>query len=198
MRSPNLCWTLLGLSALFLSYACGDGDSASKTSSVGGQGGTANQGGATAGAAGFASIENPCGAPDPSLGALDSAQLFSVASVPTFDLYLPADSWASLQVNARDEIYVPAQACFNGTAIGLVGLRFKGSYGSLFNCFNSAGENTCRKLGMKIKFDEYESSQRFYGLDKLNFHGYHYDDSYIKEPLAYDLYRSMGGVACQR
>jgi spore coat protein CotH len=45
---------------------------------------------------------------------------------------------------------------------------------------------------MKIKFNEYDSKNRFYGLKRLNFHGYRWDYTYIKERLAYDLYRSMG------
>jgi spore coat protein H len=203
MQHPSSRCALLGFSALFMVSACGDSDggSAKQTNSVAGQGGAAATGGGSASAAGtaavagIATIDNPCGAADPSLSALDPSSLFDAPRIPAFDLYLPADAWASLKANARDEIYVPAQACLDGTAIGLVGLRFKGSYGSLYNCFDAAGKNTCRKLGMKIKFDEYEPKQRFYGLDKLNFHSYHYDDSYLREPLSYNLYRAMGIVA---
>ena len=126
-----------------------------------------------------------------SLPGRNAAELFSTSKIPAFDLYLPAAAWEALKVHARDEEYVPAQACFEGKAIGLVGLRFKGSYGSLYNCFNAAGENTCRKLGMKIKFDEYVDGQGFFGLKRLNFQGYHYDSSYLKERLSYDLYRAM-------
>ena len=133
----------------------------------------------------------PCGKIDSSLRNSDSAELFGASKIPAFDLYLPAEAWESLKIHARDEQYVQAQACFEGKSIGPVGLRFKGSYGSLYNCFNDAGENTCRKLGMKIKFDEYQSDLRLFGLKRLNFHGYHYDDSYIKERLSYDLYRAM-------
>ncbi len=144
---------------------------------------------------GAATIENPCGAPDTTLAGLDAAQLFGAGKIPTFDFHLPADSWAWLQAHAREETYVPAQACLDGKAIGLVGLRFKGSYGSLFTCFNAAGENTCRKLSLKIKLDEYVPKQRLYGLERLNLQGYRYDNSYIKEALAFDLYRAMGIVA---
>lgn len=137
-------------------------------------------------------IVNPCGEPDPNLAAMDADEFFGRTKIPTFDLHLPADAWADLQAHARDEIYVPAQACLDGKAIGLVGLRFKGSYGSLYNCFDANGKNTCRKLGMKIKFDEYVEDQRVAGLDRLNFQGYRYDGSYMKEALTYDLYRAMG------
>lgn len=139
--------------------------------------------------------ENPCGPADPALAAKNSAELFATPTIPVFDLYLPAADWEALKVHARDEQYVPAQGCFQGKSLGLVGLRFKGSYGSLFNCFNAAGQNTCRKLGMKIKFDEFVDKQDFYGLKRLNFQGYHYDASYLKERLAYELYQAMDIVA---
>ena len=163
-------------------------------SATGGSGGSTsiNTGGATGG---MPNIDNPCPKADASVVDQDAAELFGADHIPTFDLYMPADAWAQLQVDARKEIYVPAQACFEGKAVGLVGFRFKGSYGSLYDCFDAAGNNTCRKLGMKIKFDEYESGQHFYGLKHLNFHGYHWDDSYMKERLSYDLYRSMNIVA---
>jgi spore coat protein H len=138
---------------------------------------------------------NPCPPSDVSLGDLNAAQLFGAQTIPVFDLVLPAADWEALKVHARDEQYVPAQACFQGKAIGLVGLRFKGSYGSLFNCFNAAGQNTCRKLGMKIELDKYVDEQSFHGLKRLNFQSYHYDDSYLKERLAYDVYRDMDIIA---
>jgi spore coat protein CotH len=140
-------------------------------------------------------IDNPCGEVDPSLATASADALFDGTSIPTFDLYLPAESWQWLNDHAREETFVQAQACFNGKAIGLVGLRFKGNYGSLLNCFNAAGQNICRKLGMKIKFDENVSGQLFHGLKRINFQGYRWDDSYMKEKVAYDLYRAMGIVA---
>lgn len=139
--------------------------------------------------------DNPCGEVSSSLGTKDAAELFEPASVPRFDFYLPDESWAYLKAHPVDEQYVEAQACFNGEAVGRVGLRFKGAYGSLRNCFTAEGDNTCRKLGIKVKFDEYDDERRFYGLKRLNFQGYHYDDSYLKEKLSYELYRDMGIIA---
>lgn len=165
----------------------------------GGRGGSAadaDQGGSVGeGGQSNPNTDNPCGDPDPTFAEKDAGDLFAFPHAPVFDLYLPADAWADLQVNARDEQYVEAQACFEGKAIGRVGLRFKGSYGSLYNCFDSSGTNTCRKLGMKIDFTEYEPDLRFYELKRLNFHGYRYDDSYLKERISYDLYRAMDIVA---
>lgn len=139
--------------------------------------------------------DSPCGPEDASSSQADAAALFEGTSIPTFDFYLPAERWEYLQAHAVEEQYVEADACFNGGRVGRVGLRFKGAYGSLFTCFDSTGVNVCRKLGMKVKFDEYADEQRFYGLKRLNFQGNRYDGTYLKEKLSYDLYREMGIVA---
>ena len=151
--------------------------------------------GDSAGAGGAASEQGACGPVDPELADLDAADLFDYAHIPTFDLYLDEQAWEDLQANAQEEQYAEAQACFEGRSIGRVGMRFKGSYGSLYNCFDVQGQNTCRKLGIKVKFSEYDTDRRFYGLKRLNFQSYRYDDSYLKEKLAYETYRAMSIVA---
>ena len=175
-------WLVVPL--LLGALGCGDTDAPVSAPGNVGTGGLSN-----------ANAVGRCGVPDPTLQNQNAAELFAFPHVPSFDLYLPAETWDDLQVHARDEQYTVAEACFEGKAIGRVGLRFKGSYGSLYNCFDASGVNTCRKLGMKIDFDQYEPELRFYRLKKLNFHGYHYDDSYLKERLSYDLYRAMDIVA---
>jgi spore coat protein H len=186
--------------ALVAALACDDADWTHPDVVASASGGSAARAGeagapgsAEAGAAG--SLGAQCALPDPELADGDAADLFDFPRVPTFDIYLPEDEWEQLQVDARDEEYVPAQACFEGRGIGTVGLRFKGYYDSLYNCFNEQGEMICPRLSMKLKFSEYDLEQRFYGLKRLNFHAYRHDDSRIKERLAYDLYRAMGIVA---
>jgi len=195
MRYFTSLRVILGILAMGALAAC-DGGAPNLGLQPGGSGGNSAGNQKDAGSwTDDSGIPNPCGAIDTSLRKTDPAELFGTSAIPTFDLYLPADAWESLKVHARDEQYVQAQACFEHKAIGLVGLRFKGSYGSLYNCFDANGNNTCRKLGMKIKFDEYDPDLRLFGLKRLNFHGYHFDNSYIKEHLSYDLYRTMDIVA---
>jgi spore coat protein H len=136
-----------------------------------------------------------CGTPDQTLQTAKAAELFAATRVPTFDLYLPEAVWEDLKVNARAEQFVSAQACYDGRAVGTVGMRFKGSYGSLYECFDAQGNMICPRLSMKIKFDEYVTGQRFFGLKRLAFNAYLYDDSRMKEKLAYDLFRATGIVA---
>lgn len=137
----------------------------------------------------------PCGLVDYTLQSGSADELFAATRVPVFDFFLPAAEWEALKANAVAEEYVPTQACFDGRAIGTVGLRFKGSYGSLYECFDAAGDMICPRLSMKAKFDEYAAGQRFFGLKRLAFNAYLHDDSRMKEKLAYDTFRAMGIVA---
>ena len=170
-----------------------DGVGLPESSGLGGHGGAGRTDAGRAGSAG--TRPDRCGPIDPALATRNATDLFDYPHVPVFDLYLPEDDWAELRVNARDEEYVEAQACFEGSSIGRVGLRFKGSYGSLYGCFDEQDEMICRKLSMKLKFSEYDPDLRFYGLKRLNFNAYHYDDTRMHERLAYDLFRQMGIVA---
>jgi hypothetical protein len=125
----------------------------------------------------------------------DAAELFSEESLPTFELSLPPERWQYLQAHARDEQYEPAELRFRGQLVGQVGLRFKGSIGTLTNCFDDQNNQICRKLSMKLKFDEYDSEQRFFGLKRVNLHAMMRDASLIHEKLTYDLYREVGVTA---
>jgi hypothetical protein len=152
-------------------------------------------GGASSDGSGAPAIAAQCEVVDPTLSELDAAELFGRESVPTFDIHLPPDRWRELQVNARDEELVEATACFEGRSLGRVGFRFKGAEGSLYSCFDESGNNTCKKLPLKLKFDEYDQNGRFFGLKRLNFHSSRYDETYLHERLAYDLFHSMDVVA---
>jgi hypothetical protein len=136
-----------------------------------------------------------CDLADPALGDRSSAELFELSAVPTFDIHLPPARWSELRLHAREEELVEATACFEGRGLGRVGFRFKGAEGSLYSCFDESGNNTCKKLPLKLKFDEFEDDRRFFGLKRLNFHSSRYDQTYLHERLAYDLFRSMGVVA---
>lgn len=125
----------------------------------------------------------------------DAAELFAAQTLPTFELSLPPERWQYLQAHALDEEYEPAELRFRGEVVGQVGLRFKGSIGTLTNCFDADGNPTCRKLSMKLKFDEYAPEQRFFGLKRLNLHAMMHDNSLLHEKLAYDLYRDAGLAA---
>ncbi len=117
--------------------------------------------------------------------------VFDESQIRSYHLSLPAEAWAELQVNARDEVYVPASLEYEGQTIENIGLRFKGGIGSLFSCF-SGDVQTCDKLSLKLKFNEYVPGQRFYGLKRVNLHSLNADPSKMHDALGYKLFRDQG------
>lgn len=122
----------------------------------------------------------------------DASWVFDEDAVHLYELTLTDEDWAALQATALEEQYFPATLQIDGVTFGEVGLRFKGSNGTLRRCRGGAGTPICPKMSFKVKFDEYDDSQRFFGLKRLNFNSMLGDPSWLHERLAYQLFREMG------
>ncbi|WP_437993052.1 CotH kinase family protein [Sorangium sp. So ce145] len=208
-------WMVLALAAAAVGAGCGDDEGASSGVGPGGSGGAGaggaggggaggggggaggagGEGGTSDGGSGGQPPTPRCEPSDPALADRDADELYAAEEVPRFDFYLPEERWAELKENARDERYVEAEACYKGKSLGVVGLRFKGGYGTLDMCFDGEGNLTCPKLSMKVKFDEYVGGQRFYAQKRLNFHSMIWDPTRLHERIAYGLFREMGVAA---
>jgi spore coat protein H len=135
--------------------------------------------------------EGPLASVDPQVS--DAADwVFDEATLRTYALSLDPAVWENLIATATDEVYVLADLEVDGERLPQVGLRFKGSFGTLDACFDDAGDLVCSKLSMKLKFDEADPEQRLYGLKRLNFHAMRTDRSQMHERLGYRLFREMG------
>ena len=130
--------------------------------------------------------------PDTGRWSGDSAWVFNQEALRSYELTLPESEWQGLKDNAVLETYVPAFLSIDGEQFGTVGLRFKGSFGSLFSCVDAQGVWSCDKAPMKIKFNEYNPDLRFYGLKRLNFHAKKGDFSKMNERLGFWLFQQMG------
>jgi spore coat protein H len=86
---------------------------------------------------------------------------------------------------------VAADLTVDGDFAGQVGLRFKGSSGTLVRCARP-GALICPKVSMKIKFNEFDPERRWQDLKRLNFNSMRSDQSYLHERLGYHLFREMG------
>lgn len=128
--------------------------------------------------------------PEPTAG-----YVFDDSALRTYELTVNETDLAWLNSNILLEEYVPATLRFEGEVIGEVGLRYKGGFGTLQSCVDAAGNKTCDKLSMKLKFSEFDKDLRFYGLKKINFHSMNSDPSHLHDRLAYYLFRSMGVAA---
>jgi len=87
--------------------------------------------------------------------------------------------------DANEFTYVKSQITIDGQAFKDCGLRFKGN--SSYK-FSSRGY----KRPMKIDTNRFVKGQKLHSRTKLNFSNAFLDSAYMKEKLAYDLYRSAG------
>jgi hypothetical protein len=78
--------------------------------------------------------------------------------------------------------YFRADLTVDGDEYPQVGLRKKGFLGSLSE----------EKPSLKVKLDEYVPGQEIRGLDKLTFNNSQQDPSYLRQCLAYDMFRAAG------
>jgi spore coat protein H len=128
-----------------------------------------------------------------------TAEAFDPTSLRSFELTVERTDLASLPMLAKDpeteSTYVPAQLMVDGEDVGMVGVRFKGAYGTLQGCIDDDFQLSCDKMSYKIKFDEFDQDKRWKALKKVNLHSMHADETLMHEHLAYGLYREMGIVA---
>ena len=122
----------------------------------------------------------------------DPSVVFADGRLADYALTLDAADWEELKASARDEEYVAARLTAAGCDVGSVGLRFKGSVGTLDNCFDDQGNQTCPKLSMKVKFNHVDDTVRYHGLKRLNFHSLRHDPSLMHDRLGYAMFRDMG------
>ena len=164
-----------------------DGGTRMNDGAAGGGRGAAGSGGDSArGAAGAAGANPAAGS-----GIKSSDEVFRDDMLRTYELAVADADWTQLQETATEEQYVPAMLSVDGEPVGKIGVRYKGATGTLQGCF-SDGVQTCRKLSMKLKFNEYDANLRFRGLKKLNLHGSLNDPSHLHERLTYKLFREFG------
>lgn len=101
-------------------------------------------------------------------------------------------------LNFASTTYVPSTVRFNGNTWSNVGFRYSGN-STLQNSWRSGTE----KISFRLDFDEFEAddpsikNQRFYGFKQLSFKSNAMDNSYLREKVAADIFRSAGVIAPQ-
>lgn len=132
------------------------------------------------------------------------SHIFDTDLIHSYSFNISLEDSLKMEHEALQENYVPAMFSFNDTAMGLVGIRYKGSDYSLSNCFcddsmaNCTNENSnrhniknCSKISIKIKFNKYESGKKFYEMKTLNLHAMASDPTKMHEMIGYKMFRNM-------
>ncbi len=183
--------SLVSITLSVLLSACGDsGDGKHGAAADGGGGGSGGASEAGAGSGGGDEL-----APE-EVG----VAVFDQDAVIEYRITMDPALYEDMKTNGVDEVYRTASLQVRGPGIEedfeAVGLRYKGDY-SLHHCWDDYGgvrnySDPCAKLSMKIKFDEYDPDGRLFGLKRLNFNAMSYDESKLRERLAYSLFNEFG------
>jgi spore coat protein CotH len=130
--------------------------------------------------------------------AKNSDYVFDQAQVKTYNLIIRNDDLYRLDSDPAKEKYVKAALVFEGDTISPIGVRYKGTIGQYVGCVSGtdwqhpSGYKTCTKLSMQFKINWEDRKEKFYDLNKLQFHSQNYDKSQLRERLGYWLFREMG------
>jgi hypothetical protein len=140
-------------------------------------------------------------------GIAESAKAFEDRLYDIVLTVAPAD-WDRLNKNAEaydtNGIYIPAGVKIDGVDLGMIGIRYKGAYGTFRLCLQGytgtvggvvpatpIGGGCTNQLPIKLAFDEIDVNKRWNGLKKVNLHSLITDASKIREKLSFQLFRGM-------
>lgn len=112
-------------------------------------------------------------------------KLFDTSSVHTINILM--DDWDSFIETCTDEEYTNCTVIIDGEAYKNVAIRAKGNT-SLSQVKNYGND----RYSFKIEFDKYDSSNTYYGLDKLCLNNIIQDNTYMKDYLTYQLMGKFG------
>ena len=132
-------------------------------------------------------------------GSGDDDALFAPDHLLEVEIEIAEADWDALRTESRSVLdifggdclaqpfespftYYRADVTVDGVSYAQVGLRKKGFLGSLSE----------EKPSLKVKLDEFVPGQEIAGLDKLTFNNSQQDASYLRQCLAYDLFRDAG------
>lgn len=128
----------------------------------------------------------------------NSDYIYNQEKVKTFELIIKDKDLEKLNFDPVNQDYVEGALIFEGDTISPIGVRYKGSIGAFGGCLSNpdwtrpSGQKVCEKLSLQIKINWKDRKERFFDLNKLQFHAQNYDKSQLRERLAYWLFAEMG------
>lgn len=108
--------------------------------------------------------------------------LFDTSRVHTIDIIM--DDWDEFTANAKSEEYYTCTVVIDNESYKNVAIRGKGN--------TSLSSVTNDRYSYKIEFDHYDSTNTYYGLDKLCLNNIIQDNTYMKDYLTYTMMNDMG------
>ena len=112
-------------------------------------------------------------------------RLFDTSTVHTIDIVM--DDWEGFLETCTSEEYALCSVVIDQEAYKNVAIRAKGN--TSLTQVASYGNN---RYSFKIEFDHYDSTKRYYGLDKLSLNNIIQDNTYLKDYLTYQMMGYFG------
>ena len=111
--------------------------------------------------------------------------LFDTPKVHTINIIM--DDWDEFTDNCKSEEYYNCTVVIDNEAYKNVAIRGKGN--------TSLSQVTNDRYSYKIEFDHYDSTNTYYGLDKLCLNNIIQDNTYMKDYLTYQMMNEMDVAA---
>ena len=111
--------------------------------------------------------------------------LFDTSKVHTINVIM--DDWDEFTANCKSEEYYACTVVIDNEAYKNVAIRGKGN--------TSLSQVNNDRYSYKIEFDHYDSTNTYYGLDKLCLNNIIQDNTYMKDYLTYQMMNQMGVAA---
>lgn len=109
-------------------------------------------------------------------------KLFDTSEVHTINIIM--DDWDEFCENCTSEEYYECTVEIDGETYENVAIRGKGN--------TSLTQVSNNRYSYKIEFDHYDSTNTYYGLDKLCLNNIIQDNTYMKDYLCYQMMSEMG------
>lgn len=107
-------------------------------------------------------------------------RLFDTARVHTIDIVM--EDWDGFLSTAQSEQYSLCSVVIDGEAFKNVGIRAKGN-----TSLSTVASMDSERYSFKIEFDQYDSTQSYYGLDKISLNNLIQDNTMMKDYLVYRM-----------
>ena len=115
-------------------------------------------------------------------------RLFDTGSVHSIDIVM--DGWEDFLDACENEEYVMCSLVIDGELYKNVGIRAKGN-----TSLKNVSDMGSSRYSFKIEFDTYDSTNNYYGLDKLCLNNMIQDTTYMKDYLTYQMMADFGADA---
>lgn len=107
--------------------------------------------------------------------------IFSQTVVHEVRLVMDPNDWAALRQNFRSNTFYAANISLDGEVLQQVGVRSRGK-----------GSRSGTKPGLNVDCNRFVPNQQFHGMKRLVLDNAVQDNTFLKEPLSYQVFEAVG------